>query len=215
MKTDIATLSHATGVPTARLQPFMDALVVVIKDRELNTPQRLAGFLAQAVHESAYLSRLVESLDYEAERLAIVWPGRFALPSDKPNTAALTIGRTADHPANQHAIADAAYGGRMGNRPGTGDGWDYRGRGVFQLTGRSNYAACSTALGMDFVNSPDQLATPAAAMLSAGWFWANKQGNRFCDAGDIDGLSRAINGGNNGLLQRAQHYRAILSLLSA
>ena len=91
----------------------------------------------------------------------------------------------------------------LGNTPAAdGDGQRYKGRGLIQITGRSNYAACGKALGVDLLSNPSQLETPALAARSAGWFWASNKLNRYADNGDFIGLTRRINGGTNGLADR-------------
>ncbi|WP_027469165.1 glycoside hydrolase family 19 protein [Deefgea rivuli] len=91
----------------------------------------------------------------------------------------------------------------LGNTPAAdGDGRLYKGRGLIQITGRSNYAACSKALGVDLLANPSKLETPELAARSAGWFWASNDLNRYADKGDFVGLTRRINGGTNGLTDR-------------
>jgi putative chitinase len=95
--------------------------------------------------------------------------------------------------------AQARYEGRtdLGNTV-AGDGFKYRGRGLIQVTGRANYAACGEALGVDLVNQPELLEQPQYACLSAAWFWATKGLNTLADASDFEKITRRINGGLNG-----------------
>ncbi len=83
-----------------------------------------------------------------------------------------------------------------------GDGSRYRGRGLIQITGRANYAACGEALGIDLINHPELLEQPQYACLSAAWFWATKGLNTLADAGEFNTITRRINGGLNGLADR-------------
>lgn len=106
------------------------------------------------------------------------------------------------------------YEGRenLGNTQ-PGDGAKYRGRGLLQVTGRANYAACGSALGLDLLAHPELLEAPLGACRSAGWFWQSHQLNRFADADQFGSLTRAVNGGYNGLDERIQHWLRIRKLL--
>lgn len=167
---------------------------------EINTDDRINMFLAQAAHESGGLSRLRENLNYSAEGLAKTWPKRYA-ENRKPNALALKISR------NPQAIANNTYANRMGNGSvESGDGWLYRGRGIFQLTGKSNY----DALFAEFANmKPDDLLEPVGAVISACWFWKRNNLNKFADKKDVVGCSKAINGGLIGIEHRKELYKNI------
>ncbi|HGG5936387.1 TPA: glycoside hydrolase family 19 protein, partial [Cronobacter sakazakii] len=110
-------------------------------------------------------------------------------------------GEKALSPERQAAIANIVYGGRFGNNL-NGDGWKYRGRGLKQITFKANYEECGKALGLNLVDSPDLLLQDKYAALSAGWFWKANGCNQFADVGDVNGLTRRINGGLNGLQDR-------------
>lgn len=173
--------------------------------RGINTKNRLAGFIAQCGHESGEFNILQENLNYSAQGLRKVFPKYF--PDDH------TAWRYARQP---EWIASRVYGGRMGNGgENTKDGWKYRGRGLIQLTGKNNYLACSTQeFGSDIlVNDPDMLILPANAIKSALWFWDRNKINAFCDRSDIKGMTRAINGGLNGLDHRTELYQRALKFL--
>ncbi len=104
---------------------------------------------------------------------------------------------------------------RLGNTPqADGDGQLYRGRGLIQITGRANYAACSEALGVDLISQPELLETPQYACLSAAWFWATKGLNTLADAGEFDKITRRINGGQNGAADRKALYAVALKVLA-
>ncbi len=191
----------AAGVQNDTAESWLPFLQGTCKAYEINSPNRIAGFLSQIAHESAGLTRLTENLNYTAERLMAVWPRRF--PSIE---FAKQYGR------NPEKIANLVYASRMGNGDeASGEGWKYRGRGLKQLTGKSNYAACSKALGEDFVNDPDRLLMPVNAALSAGWFWSENGLNRFADADDFVGMTKRINGGTIGLEDRQARYKRILA----
>lgn len=168
--------------------------------------RRAAAFAATIGHESAGGEMLVESLNYSPEGLRATWPARFS-PGD-----AQRMGRVGDRPADQRAIAERAYGGRMGNAgEGGGDGWLYRGRGLIQITGRDAYRQATDATGIPLVQHPDLAERPNTAGAVACWVWAEWKGcNRMADAGDIQGWRRAINGGLIGLDDVTRRYAAAL-----
>jgi putative chitinase len=113
-----------------------------------------------------------------------------------------------------NTAAQISYEGRKGlGNTQTGDGFKYRGRGLIQITGRSNYTKVATALGIDCVNEPDLLAEPVNAARSAAWWWKSRDLNRFADADDCKGCTKVINGGYNGLDQRLALYEAAKSVL--
>ena len=180
----------------------------------ISTERRQAAFLAQVVHESLSLRRLVENLNYTPAGLQATFNTKTNIRFS--DTLAAQFGRTAAHPANQPMIANIAYADRLGNGGvGSGDGWNYRGRGPIQLTGKYNYARCSSALGIDLVTGPDALLTPGCGALAAAWFWSEGNGtakslNALADAGQIDKISRVVNGGTNGLVERRTLYENIL-----
>lgn len=101
---------------------------------------------------------------------------------------------------------------KLGNTQ-KGDGYRYKGRGPIQLTGRSNYAACGKALGVDLVNHPELAAQPATGFRAAAWFWSTHGLNAKADAGDFDGITKAINGGFNGKEHRDDYYRKALAVI--
>ena len=111
--------------------------------------------------------------------------------------------------------AQAKYEGRadLGNTV-AGDGSRYRGRGLIQITGRSNYAECGEALGLDLVNHPELLERPQHACMSAAWFWATKGLNTLADAGQFDKITQRINGGQNGAADRQALYAKSLKVLA-
>ena len=171
----------------------------------INTKERIAMFLAQASHESGGFSRLVENLNYSAEGLAKVWPSRYA-EKGKPNALALSIARKPE------LIANHTYANRMGNStPESGDGWKYRGRGIFQLTGKSNYDAFFKDTGV--AAKPDDLTDPTYAVLSACWFWDKNRLNAISDTKDVERCTRVINGGLVGLDHRKKLYSDIIKVL--
>lgn len=189
--------------------PYIDywysALERCLPDYDINTPQRVAAFIAQCAHESGGFKFLKENLNYKAESLMRVWPRYF------PN---LDIAKQYAH--NQEKIANRAYASRMGNGDeASGDGWKFCGRGLIQLTGRSNYQAFADSIETDIEDIPAYLATFEGAVQSACWFWENNNLNRWADQGDILNLTKKINGGTLGLADRQKHYDHALHVLGA
>jgi len=167
----------------------------------LTTRLRIQHFLAQCLHETAGLTRSVESLNYSAERLMVVWPLRF--PS-------LESAQACAHMPEQ--IAERVYGRRMGNiQPG--DGWRFRGRGLLQLTGRTSYAMAGVGLGLPLVEQPELVIDEAHALEVAGWVWKSKGCNVFADDDDLTRVTRQINGGFNGIASRRNWLSDVLPAL--
>ncbi|WP_407733299.1 glycoside hydrolase family 19 protein [Pseudomonas citronellolis] len=162
---------------------------------------RMAAFLAQTGHESAQLTRLVESLNYGAQGLANTWPSRYAenpkAAVKVPNALAVKIAR------NPPLIANTTYAGRNGNGPASsGDGWLYRGRGLIMVTGRANYRAAGAGIGQPLEDQPELLEQADFAAMSAAWWWSANGLNDLADAGRFDDITRRINGGLNGQADR-------------
>lgn len=169
--------------PTAA--PFYDALCDAFQRFEISTVARQAAFLAEAAHESQGFAHVEENLNYSAARLIALWPGKFP---------AAEVDSFAHQPI---AIANRLYAGLEGNGDEvSGDGWKFRGRGLFQLTGRFNYAKESVAIYSDrrLLIDPDFVSRPGAACLTAGEYWARTSCNALADANDFAGITRAING---------------------
>jgi putative chitinase len=161
------------------------------------SPQRVAHFLAQVLHESQALTVEYENLDYSAARLAKVWPARFK-PAGPLNPV--------PYAHNPRKLANLVYGKRMGNT-GPEDGYTYRGRGLLQLTGKDSYARANRALAQiagspDFVAHPDLALDPRWCLDVAAATWAAKGCNELADQDDLGQLTRRINGADNGLAER-------------
>ena len=211
----------AAGVKQATAQKWADAVAAACQEFKIDTPQRIAGFLSQCAHESGGFERLQENLNYSADGMAGIWPKRFAVlgPDGKPvkkdgknqpNKFALALHRKPE------MIANVVYSGRMGNGPTeSGEGWKYRGRGLKQLTGKTNHSNCSKGLGVDLVDNPDLLLEPIYAARSAAWFWSANKCNVFADAEDIEGLTKRINGGLIGIDDRKKRYASAVRSFSA
>jgi putative chitinase len=193
---------------------WLDAVGATCVEFKIDTPQRVAAFLAQTSHESGGYTMLSENLNYRAATLAACWPNRFAVlgPDKKPikENGKLVPTAVANSIAGKpELIANLVYSSRMGNGPAeSGEGWKFRGRGLKQLTGKDNYARCGHDLGIDLVANPDLLLEPLYAARSAGWFWQANSLSTFADAGDIKGMTKKINGGYIGLEARQALYDA-------
>jgi putative chitinase len=211
MTPELADLQAAKVKDPAK---WLEAIRVTCREFEINTPQRIAGFLAQTSHESGGYTMLSENLNYKAATLAACWPNRFAVlgPDKKPirENGKLVPTTVANSIAGKpELIANLVYSSRMGNGPAeSGEGWKFRGRGLKQLTGKDNYARCGHALGLDLIGNPDLLLEPINAARSAGWFWQANSLSTFADAGDIKGMTKKINGGYIGLEARQALYDA-------
>jgi len=171
------------------------------KKYEINTLKRQACFIGQCMHESGGFKQLNENLNYSAKALVATWPSRF------PN-----LEYAAEFERKPERIANKVYGGRMGNNT-ENEGFLYHGRGLFQLTGKENYANCGSGLGVDLVGNPDWLANPEYAALSAGWFWNKKGLNALADSMDIDTMTKRINGGSIGIADRKAKIEKVMNVL--
>jgi putative chitinase len=184
------------------------ALEQLFPDYDINTPRRMAAFIAQCAHESGGFMVLKENLNYKAATLRKLFSKYF--PTDE------LAQQYCSKPNKQAAIANRIYGGRMGNGDeSSGDGYRFCGRGLIQLTGRSNYQSFADSLEMNINDVPEYLATFEGAAQSACWFWETNKLNQWADAGDILTLTKRINGGTIGLEDRKKHYDHALHVLGA
>lgn len=168
----------------------------------IDTVREIACFLAQGAHESGGFRLLEENLNYRAARLCQVWPKRFT-----PALAAQCAGRP-------EQIANWVYADRMGNGPPeSGDGWRFRGAGVFQLTGRRNHAACAEDLGVPLAEFPAFLRTDEGAALSAAWFFAENGLDALAATPGVEDETRRINGGVHGLADRKARFDRVVAEL--
>jgi putative chitinase len=184
---------------------WLDGLNETFEKYEINTPKRQAAFIGQCGHESASFKVLEENLNYSAKGLVATWPSRFQ-----------NIEFASEYERKPERIANKVYGGRadLGNTE-DGDGWRFHGRGLIQLTGRSNYTVCGLALGKPFAEHPELLLEPDNACLSAGWFW-NKRGlNALADNEDWTTITKRINGGTIGLQDRIDRTHKAMDILGA
>ena len=159
---------------------------------KLDTSLRISHFLGQADHESPGLKPRREGLNYSAEALIAKF-GRHRISVADANK----YGRTSRQPANQQMIANCIYGGIWGkNNLGNtqpGDGWLFRGGGIFQITGRGNYAKLSKDTGIDFVNNPELITDEVNSLIAAIWYWNMRGLNKWADSDNLDAISDLIN----------------------
>lgn len=175
-----------------------------LKSAAIESPRRIAHFLAQTATETGGFRSLTENLRYSAAGLMATWPSRF--PS---------LASTDGYANNPQALANKVYGGRLGNGPVTsGDGWRYRGRGLIQLTGKENYAKRGAETGLPLVTDPDLAADPATAVKLACLYWKAKGINALADADDIERVRRAVNGGLIGIADARTYLQRAKAVLS-
>jgi putative chitinase len=174
----------------------------------VDTAKRMAALVAQCAHESAGFTAFAEDLHYRTVRqLRAVWPSRFESLSDTDAQA---------YTRNPQRLANLVYSGRMGNgAPESDDGWRFRGRGLIQLTGRDNYSRLARSLGrpMDdgFLRWVEQ---PEGAVTSALWFWSDARLGDLLERGGIDAVSKRVNGGRHGMLERRSLFERLVHILS-
>jgi putative chitinase len=191
----------ALGIDGKWLEPLNDTF----EKYQINTPTRQAAFIGQCSHESNNFKVLQENLNYSAKGLMATWPSRFP-----------TLEEATKYERNPEKIANKVYGGRadLGNTE-DGDGWRFCGKGLIQLTGRSNVTTCGDALGQPFAEHPELLLEPKWACMSAGWFWNKKGLNALSDNEDWTTLTKRINGGTIGLQDRIEKIHKAMDILGA
>ena len=187
-----------------------DAVITQLPDTiakfELNTPLRLAHFLAQAGHESGGFKAVNENLNYGAKGLLGIFKKYF--PTEE---------KAKLYERKPEKIANLVYGARMGNGPeASGEGWKFRGRGYIQLTGKDNYKAFDAVVAESIVDNPDLVATKYP-LLSAAWFFHKNGLHKIADQGATDAVvtsvTKRVNGGTIGLADRIKHFKEYYSLL--
>jgi putative chitinase len=205
-------VASAGGLKLERLRGHIpDAVIAQIPDTaakfSINTPLRLAHFLAQCGHESGGFRATQENLNYSAKGLTGTFKKYF------PSEAA-----AAPYAKNPLKIASKVYGGRMGNGPEpTQEGYKFRGRGYIQLTGKENYTAFGKSINEDILSNPDKVAS-SYALLSAAWFFSKNGLHKMADEGSSDAvvtkITKRVNGGTIGLADRIKHFKEYYKLLA-
>jgi putative chitinase len=196
---------NAEQLKELHIDPVWEAALNTTFDRfDISNPFRQAAFIGQAAHESGNFKMLVENLNYRAETLMKVWPKRFP-----------TLEFAKQYERDPKKIANSVYANRMGNRDeASGDGFRFRGRGLFQTTGHAGYYHAGQALGEDFVMQPDLVATPQYAALTAGFFWSTHKLNQYADSRDYRTMTKKINGAYIGLEDRMKHINHAIEVLT-
>jgi putative chitinase len=207
----VVAVANSTGLKLEKLKGHIpDAVIAMIPDTaakfQINTPLRLAHFLAQCGHESGGFRVTSENLNYSAKGLNGIFKKYF------PTEAA-----AAAYARNPQKIANKVYANRMANgSEASGDGYKFRGRGYIQLTGRDNYTQFGKAIGEDIASNPDKVSSQYA-LLSAAWFWSKNGLNKLADggAGDtvVTSITKRVNGGTIGLADRIKHFKEYYHLL--
>lgn len=191
------TLEQLVAImPTARsrIGKYLPYINRFLDEFHINTPKRLQHYLAQIAHESGELNNIEENLNYSADRLLVVFPKYF------------NRGNVSEYARNPKKIGNRVYANRMGNgNEASGDGYNYRGRGIIMLTGRSNYEAYKRYCGYDLIARPSLLAQPLGAVRSSMWFWEKSGCNILADADNIMQITKKINGGYIGLEERKKY----------
>jgi putative chitinase len=182
---------HGNSRIAGLIEGMAIAAPAIFDKHGLTPPLLVAHVMSQVSHECGAGTAVIENLDYSAARMMAVWPSRF------PTTAS-----AAPYAHNPRALANKVYNGRMGNRRGSDDGWNFRGRGAVQTTGRDGYARLAAATGLDLLARPDLVIDPAhflecgvADFVLCGCLpYARKD--------DLRGVTKRLNGGYIGLSER-------------
>lgn len=206
-KESLSKVGEATGVSrvarsvsqSASYATNITALKKQMAEAGINDPNEAAAFLGQMDHESGGLTKLEENLNYKPEQFLKIFGKRAGITTEAEAAAIIAQGKE----AQGEAMYGGAWGARNLGNTEKGDGFAFRGRGFTQLTGRDNYTAASKALGIDLVNNPDMAAEPEVAAQIATWYWQNRAGlSEAGKAGDVEAVTRKINGGTHGLADR-------------
>jgi len=203
---------NVSGLKLDKLKGHIpDSVIAMIPDTaakfEINTPLRLAHFLAQCGHESGGFKLTQENLNYSAKGLNGIFKKYFP-----------TLESAASYERKPEKIANKVYGGRMGNgAEASGEGWKFHGRGFIQLTGKDNYTAFTKSIGEDCIANPDLVASKYA-LASAAWFFSKNGLHKMADGGASDAvvtsITKRVNGGTIGLPDRIKHFKEYYSLLA-
>jgi len=207
-----APVASVAGLNLAKLKGHVpDNVIAMIPDTAakfgINTPLRLAHFLAQCGHESGGFRATQENLNYSAKGLMGIFKKYFP-----------TLALAQAYERKPEKIANRVYGGRMGNGPeSSGEGYKFRGRGYIQLTGKENYTAFGKSIGEDMTVNQDKVSGPYA-LLSAAWFFSKNGLHKIADEGSSDAvvtkITKRVNGGTIGLADRIKHFKEYYHLLA-
>lgn len=206
---EIKQFQRASGINQELTTRWYPKIAAAIQEFGITKLEDLAMFIAQLGHESTGFTRLVESFNYSVSGLSgFVRAGRIT------HDQAKTLGRKPYEKVlpleRQRAIANLVYSKRMGNN-GPSDGWNYRGRGLIQITGLNNYRDCGNGMKVDLVAHPELLQQDLYAARSAAWFFATKGCMKY--TGDLVRVTQIINGGQNGIDDRSDRYAEAIRVL--
>lgn len=191
MNITLDTLKKINGKDSKYMAEVAGCINAVLAKYDINTSLRASHFLAQVMHESAGFGVMTENLNYSADGLLKIFPKYFNAES------------AASHARNPQMIANRVYSNRLGNGDSaSNDGWNYRGRGFIQLTGKDNYTKFAASIGKSLADTVKYLETVEGALASAAWFWKTKNINAKADADDVTGVTKLVNGGTIGLDDR-------------
>jgi putative chitinase len=196
MLTTISLDRRWPRAPHSLVDGIVAAAPAVLPKYGIETDRELAQFMAQVSEESGGGTELEENLHYSAERLRQVWPSRFP-----------TLRAAAPYAHNPRLLADKVYDGRMGNKMNSDDGWNFRGRGLIQITGRAMYEAVGKITGLELVAHPELATDPKSALEVACGYWKHCGANRVASSDDIVFVTKLVNGGLNGLAEREAWLR--------
>ena len=197
----VEMLNELIGKGNKEVSAWHKALIDILPKYNIDTPERVAAFIAQCAHESRNFTVLEENLNYSASALEAVFTKYFRDRSSKA------------YARKPEAIANVVYSNRMGNgSEKTGDGWKFRGRGIIQLTGCNNYTAFGESIDKDVDQVIKYVQTKEGALESACWYWNSRNINNAADAKDILKVTKLINGGTIGLEDRKKHYEHALEV---
>jgi len=198
-------------IPTNREPEVWHPIAVRFFEKyQINTTNRIAGFMAQCGHESGDFRILEENLNYSADALNRVFGRYFGSPPKR---------NAAEYARNPQKLANYVYMDQFRSKSGAlgnvreGDGWRFRGGGIKQLTGRNNFTSFGKSINMTPEQAADYVRTKEGAFESACWFWQTNNLSSFADRDDIDGMSRRVNGGDIGIEDRRRRYVAAKSVL--
>ena len=205
------TLEQFSAMIPSNKEPelWYEAAVPMFEKYEINTNNRIAGFMAQCAHESLDFTRLVENLNYSEKALNSVF-GRYFGKGKRD---------AKEYARDQEKIANYVYQDEFRSKRGAlgnvnpGDGWLFRGRGIKQLTGRNNYAQFGSSIDISAEEAAEYVSTPKGALESACWFWSTNKLEKWADKGDNKGLTKKINGGTIGLEDRNRRWDEALAIL--
>ena len=200
----------AAMIPTNKeVGEWCAALNEMLPKYGITTDKRIAAFVSQCAHESMDFRVLEEALSYKTETLLKVFPRYFGPGKENPDEYARNPQKLANY---VYMDKNRSKGGALGNVK-ENDGWAMRGKGLKQVTGRANHEAFGKTIGMTAEEAAVYLLTKKGALESALWFWGSRNLNEVADTGDVPRLTKIINGGDIGLVERQQRYAKAMAVL--